>query len=80
MGVIPRALAPVGIRSLLGITDCHAPSVLAMTTGTKQLAKSEFGEKRKLPEQLPFCVYFVFQMGLPNACIRPEVASWISTR
>ena len=40
--VIPRAFMPVGIRSLLGITDCHAPSVLAMTTGTKQLAKSEF--------------------------------------
>ena len=32
---------PVGIRSLLGITDCHAPSVLAMTTGTKHLDKSE---------------------------------------
>jgi hypothetical protein len=36
------AIAAVGIRSLLGITDCHAPSVLAMTTGTKQLDKSEF--------------------------------------
>ena len=40
--VIPRAFMPVGIRSLLGITDCHAPSVLAMTTGTKHFDKSGF--------------------------------------
>ena len=50
---------PVGIRFLLGITDCHAPSVLAMTTGTKHLDKSEFDRKKAPPTAVLFSYFTV---------------------